>query len=212
LADRLELHDNSAGYGGALANAGTATLQNVRIYNNQAQQQGGGIFQEGHLTIDRSSIYSNAALGGSGGGILTLDGGAVRVELTNSAIYSNTTTEDGGGIGVRTAEVNMTATLTNTTISGNRAAGNGGGIAARTGFFTLNNVTIDNPFGFLNTLTIAGGTTLTVNGTLNLANAVYQGYAPTEVDALREIAPVLMGFKRGRRSFTRQAVQLHRPG
>jgi len=35
--------------------------------------------------------------------------------------------------------------------------------------------------------------------------------APSEVDALREIAPVLMGFKRGRRSFTRAPVVLHRP-
>ena len=35
--------------------------------------------------------------------------------------------------------------------------------------------------------------------------------APTEVDALREIAPVLMGFKNGRRSFTRVPVTLHPP-
>ena len=35
--------------------------------------------------------------------------------------------------------------------------------------------------------------------------------APTEVDALREIAPVLMGFKNGRRSFTRAPVTLHPP-
>ena len=32
------------------------------------------------------------------------------------------------------------------------------------------------------------------------------------VAAIREVAPVLMGFKRGRRSFTRQPVVLHRPG
>ena len=36
--------------------------------------------------------------------------------------------------------------------------------------------------------------------------------APTTVDAIREVAPTLMGFKRGRRSFTRQPVQLHPPG
>ncbi len=35
--------------------------------------------------------------------------------------------------------------------------------------------------------------------------------APSTVDAIREIAPTLMGFKRGRRSFTRQPVVLHRP-
>ena len=35
--------------------------------------------------------------------------------------------------------------------------------------------------------------------------------APTTVDAIREVAPTLMGFKRGRRSFTRQPVELHRP-
>lgn len=35
--------------------------------------------------------------------------------------------------------------------------------------------------------------------------------APDPVAAIREVAPVLMGFKRGRRSFTRQRVVLHRP-
>ena len=35
--------------------------------------------------------------------------------------------------------------------------------------------------------------------------------APTPVDAIREVAPTLMGFKRGRRSFTRQPVALHPP-
>lgn len=35
--------------------------------------------------------------------------------------------------------------------------------------------------------------------------------AADPVAAIREVAPVLMGFKRGRRSFTRQPVVLHRP-
>ncbi|MDB5413304.1 MAG: amidohydrolase, partial [Rubritepida sp.] len=35
--------------------------------------------------------------------------------------------------------------------------------------------------------------------------------APTPVDALRGVAPVLAGFKRGRRSFTRAKAELHRP-
>ena len=35
--------------------------------------------------------------------------------------------------------------------------------------------------------------------------------AANEVNALREIAPVLMGFKRGRRTFTRTPVVVHRP-
>lgn len=36
--------------------------------------------------------------------------------------------------------------------------------------------------------------------------------AASPVQALRDIAPVLMGWKRGRRSFTRQRAELHRPG
>jgi len=35
--------------------------------------------------------------------------------------------------------------------------------------------------------------------------------APTTADALREIAPTLMGYKRGRRTYTRNPVVLHRP-
>jgi cytosine/creatinine deaminase len=44
----------------------------------------------------------------------------------------------------------------------------------------------------------------------NLADLVVVD-APDPVAAIREVAPVLMGFKRGRRSFTRQPVVLHRP-
>jgi cytosine deaminase len=36
--------------------------------------------------------------------------------------------------------------------------------------------------------------------------------AADPVAAIREVAPALMGFKRGRRSFTRAPVTLHRPG
>jgi cytosine deaminase len=35
--------------------------------------------------------------------------------------------------------------------------------------------------------------------------------APDAVQALRDISPVLMGFKRGRRSFTRERAVLHPP-
>lgn len=35
--------------------------------------------------------------------------------------------------------------------------------------------------------------------------------APDVVSAIREVAPTLMGFKRGRRSYTRAAAMLHRP-
>jgi cytosine deaminase len=35
--------------------------------------------------------------------------------------------------------------------------------------------------------------------------------APDEVSALREITPTLMGFKRGRRTFSRARPVLHRP-
>ncbi len=148
LASNLALHDNSAAEGGAIALAGTATLQNVELYNNQAQSYGGAIYQDGRLTIDSSSIYSNTVIGGfsggSGGGIFFIDGFGADLEVTNSAIYSNTAIYDGGGIGMRTGEQGMFATLTNTTISGNRAGSNGGGIAASAARYTLNNVTITN--------------------------------------------------------------------
>jgi cytosine deaminase len=35
--------------------------------------------------------------------------------------------------------------------------------------------------------------------------------APDAVQALRDIAPVRMGFKNGRRTFTRERAVLHRP-
>lgn len=45
----------------------------------------------------------------------------------------------------------------------------------------------------------------------NLADFVVVD-AATTVDALREIAPTLMGYKAGRRTFTRSPAVLHRPG
>jgi cytosine/creatinine deaminase len=36
--------------------------------------------------------------------------------------------------------------------------------------------------------------------------------APDTVAAIREVAPTLMGFKRGRRTFTRAPAVLHGPG
>ena len=55
------------GPGGGIYNAGTLTLHNLTLSNNNAGQ-GGGIWNHGTLTLTASTISDNTA-SGSGGGI-----------------------------------------------------------------------------------------------------------------------------------------------
>ena len=57
------------GNGGGIDNAGTLTVTNCTIDNNEAYLAGGGIYNAGTLTVTNSTIDNNGALSGSGGGI-----------------------------------------------------------------------------------------------------------------------------------------------
>ena len=79
----------------------------------------------GSAILDRVTIYNNQAQ--NGGGILYYDqygAGQDGLELTNVTIYSNTATSSGGGIYVDGSGGGITET--NVTIAENKAGTNGG--------------------------------------------------------------------------------------
>ena len=70
--DSVEIADNRALVGGGIGNqlSGQLTLSNSTIANNEASQDGGGIFTRGDLTTTNVTISGNSAAG-RGGAIVT---------------------------------------------------------------------------------------------------------------------------------------------
>jgi len=101
-------------------NGGTAMLTNITVSGNNAAEDGGGIFNFGTLTLTNSTVSGNNA-GDDAGGIFNVTGGTAM--LTNITVSGNNAADGGGGI-----RNSGTLTLTNSTVSGNNAGQNGGGI------------------------------------------------------------------------------------
>ncbi|CAN5375503.1 hypothetical protein BH10ACI1_BH10ACI1_26090 [soil metagenome] len=125
--NNLILTGNMTSNGGALNNAGTATLNinNCAIFNNSSTGAGGALqnFSGNTTNISNSSIYGNVSNSNiTGGGAMQANG---TVNITNTTIANNTATSgSGGGIYFNGTALN----ITNSTIAGNIATLNGGGI------------------------------------------------------------------------------------
>jgi hypothetical protein len=101
------------GYGGAVENFGTLTINNCIITNDP---QGGGIDNEtgATLTVNNTTVSNNTGLSGIyNQATLTVSG---------CTISGNSTRGSGGGI----ASIIGTLTVTNSTLSNNHSAGGGG--------------------------------------------------------------------------------------
>ncbi|MCI0639822.1 MAG: hypothetical protein L0Y72_31365 [Gemmataceae bacterium] len=114
--------------GGILVPSGaTANLYQVTLWDNHADINGGGIFNEGTLTLENSTLYLNSAAQ-DGGGIH--NNGSLHLQF-DSIIWANQAERDGGGIHNGLAG---TAVITDSTIRYNSAGtaaanqGSGGGI------------------------------------------------------------------------------------
>ncbi len=126
--------DNSASSGGAIR-AQKISAANIRVENNQASVDGGGLYLAGTPAkeIVNSVVISNTA-DAAGGGIYVAAGD---VDISQTAVAYNDAA-DGGGIWT---DSNGTF-VSNSTIS-NNAAKNGGGVYIElTGAMTITNVTI----------------------------------------------------------------------
>ena len=172
----LTISGSSAGYGGGIENAGTLTVSESTIADNDSDGDGGGIQNEsgGTLTITNSTITGNSS-GGNGAGVENL--GALTI--TNSTITGNSG-DEGGGI-YNTG----TATVAGSTIQ-NNLAGRGGGIE-NVGTLTIVNSTIaanscTDPNDYVGGgIDEEGGTLTTVNCTIadNDGGGLYVGGAFT---------------------------------
>src|SRR6266545_4277792 len=160
-----DIYSNTAQYGGGIYNFAHSvlTLQgNTRLRNNAAVVDGGGLYNEGTATLTNVILSGNSA-NDNGGGIANFSEGAV-VTLTNVTLSGNSATAFGGGItsnGTATLTnvtlsgnradfegggiaSNGTTTLTNVTLSGNRADFEGGGILRGSGSVTVRNTIVAN--------------------------------------------------------------------
>lgn len=164
------------GNGGGIFVNGFAALEvfNSRITNNQAQNIGGGIVNQGTTTLTNSTVSNNRAI--DGGGLFNTG----ETALTSSTISGNQAkrldpfAEDvgiGGGIFNQLGRV----ISRNSTISGNQADSRGGGIANSSGIVNLINSTVSgNRADFLPTDGIGGGIH-NDSGTVTLANSIVAG-------------------------------------
>jgi len=107
---------------------GRLTLTNVNVRNNEAFNQGGGIFTAGTLTVTGSTIAQNAA--GSRGGAVNNTGTS---SYLNATLSANTSVSRGGGL---FNESGGFAGMINVTVADNAAGSRGGGIGSGASFAT----------------------------------------------------------------------------
>ena len=141
LNDLIITNGSVAADGGGIDNAGTLTLSNSTVSNNQSTgvnfsspYGGGGVANEatGVLTITATTITGNSAAD-TGGGVLNV--GSMTVQ--NSTISNNTNLANGFGPGGIDLEGGF-ATIQNTTVTGNQSisSDSGGGIGVYIGDFS----------------------------------------------------------------------------
>lgn len=122
---RLTGNTSFADFGGGLSveNGARATVSGSELDGNFTDGVGGAIFNDGHLIIDRSTLSGNTATAGSGGAIYTNTGSATLISRT--VVTHNSARLHGGGI-FNTA----TVVLSGDRVTFNQASlGGGGGIS-----------------------------------------------------------------------------------
>jgi hypothetical protein len=123
--------------GGVDVNApGIATLTNVNVVNNIANQYGGaGVQNDGTLTMTGGSISGNTNqdLNGIGGGFFSADT-AITSTFNGVSFTHNTATDEGGGLFLDAGAVIFKG---NIAIHDNSAATDGGGIEKCAGTLTF---------------------------------------------------------------------------
>ena len=182
-----EVSSNVSGrHGGGLyvAFPSSVEITGTDILGNEADGDGGGIWNNGGLKITTSKISENEALGvdprddGDGGGIHNVR----PLEIEESTVANNTAAGDGGGLFSNSGDDN---TVLRTTIAYNTAGNAGGGIANRDRIHIststiANNEAANMGGGFLNTSgseativasTFARNEAIRAGGILNLTDA-----------------------------------------
>ncbi|MCC9601933.1 dockerin type I domain-containing protein [Stieleria sp. JC731] len=176
------ISSNTAGAeGGGLWNSGTGTMvitdsiiNSNTASGDDADQGGGGVFNDGGtMIIGNSTISDNVADGtsGSGGGVLNLGGS---LAITSTTISGNTANRAGGGIEVTDGSEN---TLSQVDLLNNLAGpvgfaapGNGGGLHISGG----GNLTITGGEVSGNTAASEGGGLWNGSGAMNVSGVTFE--------------------------------------
>jgi len=145
------------------------TLRSLTVsdgYVKFAEENGGGIFNEGTLTLINSTLSDNRADHGSEAGICNFLG---ELTIINSTLSSNSTREDGYGLGGGIFNFG-TLTIISSTLSGNSAY-DGGGIYGASGMMTITSSSLSN-----NSVDdMGGGIYIGISGTLTIASSAFSG-------------------------------------
>ncbi|WP_203917374.1 right-handed parallel beta-helix repeat-containing protein [Rugosimonospora africana] len=125
--------NNAQSQGGAVFNAGSLSLVECVLRGNASGLDGGAVFNTDSLTVDRSRLEGNSS---TNGGALTAEG---KVTIRNSTLAGNHAT-GGGAIDTRIGPISLT--IDQSTISGNSASRSGGAIST-TGETYVRHSTVD---------------------------------------------------------------------
>lgn len=122
-------------------NAGvTATLKGLNIVHGKAAN-GGGIYNAGTVTVSDSTLSENNAFStGCGGGAINNFGLLAMLTVTNTTFSANSASAETCGGGAISNYLGA-VTVTNSTFSGNSATWAGGGIFNLNGSLTVTNCT-----------------------------------------------------------------------
>ncbi|MBI4518975.1 MAG: right-handed parallel beta-helix repeat-containing protein [Deltaproteobacteria bacterium] len=130
---RSEIRNNRAANGGGIYNgpgpAASMVLLDSMLRQNQAENEGGGLYSDGTLTVAGCAVVENYTEG-SGGGLRLVE----TADITNTTIHANWATF-GGGVSADSPAAPGSLLLANATITDNAAndgagIGLGGGIEA----------------------------------------------------------------------------------
>jgi hypothetical protein len=160
----------SSGDGGGIAKyvGGSLSLARVKITDNTAAVDGGGLFSYSNLTMTDCVVSDNNA--SSYGGGMFIDGSAsVTANLTNVTVSGNTSADKDGGIHCQNEGI---TNMTNVTISGNAAHMNGAMDITGGGIVNMYNCTVAG-----NSFTAGGSTSgiIIYGSTLNVRNTIISG-------------------------------------
>ena len=167
----VDIISNLAVSGGGIRSAGSLTLTDVTVDDNDATWGGGISIDDGSVTLDRVTISNNTS-SNNGGGLYNF---GVAASLANVTISGNSSSSNSGG-GLWT---NQAITATNVTIAHNSSNAGGAGIHAQGGGnVTLTNSILHNPLGLnANKLLISGGDNIDSDSSAGLGDPL-DGFDP----------------------------------
>ena len=142
--------EGTNGWGGAIYNAGTLSVDSTRFENNTASAQGGAIYVYPKAELDVTNSYFKGNSGTAGGAVAIFGDNSVTPEhsISNTVFEGNTATREGAKAGKGGAiailemdtpnpEYTTALDLSNVTFLNNTSNGTGGAIHSESGTLTI---------------------------------------------------------------------------